>query len=109
MGFSILCGKGRSNYESFDRRKNRKGNSSKRENMLIMKKLLSIILILLSVTTYSQGVKISAMPIKENPLDDVWFPVVHNDGSTWTNYRVLPSQIGKERIDSIVNNWPAGG
>lgn len=75
-----------------------------------MKKLIIILSFLISsVFAYSQGVKISAMPTWTTSLDSVWFPIIDHSTSTWINYRAQGYQIGKERIDSIVNNWPSGG
>jgi hypothetical protein len=69
-----------------------------------MKKLIIILTFLFSLTTYSQ-VKISAMPFWAGSMDSAYVPIVVN----LVNYKTLTSRINQTRIDSIVNNWPAGG
>ncbi len=78
-----------------------------------MKKiLLSLLLGFTFLASQAQGVKISAMPTITTSVDEYWFPIIHLEGSTWVNYRTQGSTIVvgvNARVDSIINNWPAGG
>jgi hypothetical protein len=73
--------------------------------LLKMKKLLLYFALLSSLYTSAQGVKISAMPTltDQASINASWIPVVYN----LVNYKVNPSLFNQDRIDSIINNWPA--
>jgi hypothetical protein len=74
---------------------------------MTMKKLLIPFLLLIGVGAGAQGVKISAMPTltDQASINASWVPVVYN----LVNYKANPTWFNKDRIDSIVNNWPVGG
>lgn len=53
----------------------------------------------------SAQVKISQMTNWTGSMDSAYVPIVVN----LVNYKTLGTNFSKARIDSIVNNWPAGG
>lgn len=69
-----------------------------------MKRLLLVCTLFFTLACSAQ-VKISQMTNWTGAMDSAYVPIVVN----LVNYKTLGTNLSKERIDSIVNNWPVGG